>query len=596
MEKNTTLLDIIAPMNIKFNRNNFILGENMAKIYSIIQYPSKVNLGWLSKLTNIPSTVASITWKPIEHGDFIDFLSKNIARNRGDAETLNDPLQKMRAEAAANDGETLLQQIEKNGEKVGLINTCLMAIAGEKDAFEQISRKVESTMKAGKCRYRLLAFRQKQAIQHMSPTYTINKSVAQTGDRVAPLSAILGGFPFASSGYNDGKGYYLAKDSSSGLIVVDYWKRGDDRVNSNIVIMGMPGQGKSTVIKHLILSEYMTGTKLIIIDPEREYKDLCKALGGEWINAAGGSKGKINPLQVLPLPSDNEDENEAEKEESGMGALAVYMKYLEAFFKTYLPSLSDTMIALLNSELIDLYAKFNITWDTDISRLLPGQFPVIKDLYEQLKEKENDVKYSKEYSELTLLLQNMAIGSDSFLWNGYTTLASDSQLIVLDTHDLQESNDRVKTTEYLMLTTWMWKEISRDKKEKVMGIFDEAYLLIDPRVPQALAFLKNTAKRCRKYEGAVGIISHSVVDFLDPSVKMHGQALLDTPCFKLMLGCDGENLRQIRELYNLTDAEEELLLAQQRGKGLFFVGSKRMTANFIIPDYEWEYIGKGGGR
>lgn len=65
MDKNKTLLDIIAPMHLKFNRNNLILGENLAKIYAIIGYPSKTKIGWLSKLTNMTSTVASISFEPI---------------------------------------------------------------------------------------------------------------------------------------------------------------------------------------------------------------------------------------------------------------------------------------------------------------------------------------------------------------------------------------------------------------------------------------------------------------------------------------------------------------------------------------------------
>lgn len=588
MERNKALLDIIAPMYLKFKRNELILGENLAKIYTIIGYPSKAKIGWLSKLVNIPGTVASITFEPVASGEFVSHLSKNIALKRGEALSLTDPLQKQRAERAADDGEKLLQKIDNDGEAVGLLSVCLMAMASEKEVFTQVCKKIEANVSIAKCKARVLAFRQKQGLMAISPSYIKNKNIGETSDRIAPLSALIGGFPFSASGYNDGAGYYLAKDSSGGLIIIDYWKRGGDRTNSNMVIMGQPGQGKSVTVKHLIVNEYMLGTKIIIIDPEREYKDLCKNLGGDWINAAGGSKGKINPLQILPIPKDEDNDDDYE---DSMPDMAIYLKHLEMFFKTYLPSLSDKQTAILNSELIELYNSFNIYFETDISTLKNTDFPVVLDLYEQLLKK--DVE---DYQDLALLLKNMALGSDSFLWNGHTTLSSDSKLVVLDTHDLQQSSDRVIKTEYLMLTTWMWREISQNRKEKVMGIFDEAYLLIDKNVPQTLAFLRNGAKRCRKYEGAFSIITHSVIDFLDPSVKAYGQALLDTPCFKFLMGCDGENLRQTKALYNLTDAEEELLLSQQRSKGLLFIGSKRMQAKIDIPEYEWEYIGQSGGR
>ena len=70
-------------------------------------------------------------------------------------------------------------------------------------------------------------------------------------------------------GLNDGKGFVFGKDTNGGIVVLDIWKRGLDRVNSNFVVMGTSGVGKSTATKNLILNEYMRGTKIICIDPER---------------------------------------------------------------------------------------------------------------------------------------------------------------------------------------------------------------------------------------------------------------------------------------------------------------------------------------
>ena len=107
--------------------------------------------------------------------------------------------------------------------------------------------------------------------------------------------------------------------------------------------------------------------------------------------------------------------------------------------------------------------------------------------------------------------------------------------------------------------------------EKVLLICDESYLLIDPKVPQSLIFLRNVEKRSRKYEAGVVIISHSVVDFLDPTIKLYGQALLDIPCMKILMGTDGKNLMETKELFNLTDAEIELLASKKRGNALLMI-------------------------
>ncbi len=106
--------------------------------------------------------------------------------------------------------------------------------------------------------------------------------------------------------------------------------------------MGNSGVGKSTAIKHILMSEYMKGTKILVADPESEYKDLCYNLCGDWINAVGGSNGRINPLQVRPSPRDDEQEKEADRlyrdEGYGMNDLALHMKNLEIFFSLIYPA------------------------------------------------------------------------------------------------------------------------------------------------------------------------------------------------------------------------------------------------------------------
>lgn len=103
-------------------------------------------------------------------------------------------------------------------------------------------------------------------------------------------------------------------------------------------------------------------------------------------------------------------------------------------------------------------------------------------------------------------------------------------------------------------------------------------------------------KRARKYEAALTIISHSIVDFVSESIKQYGQALLDVPCYKILMGTDGKNLKETAELYDLTEAEQELLLARKRGHALFMAGAKRLHINFKIPEYKMAYMGKAGGR
>ena len=92
------------------------------------------------------------------------------------------------------------------------------------------------------------------------------------------------------------------------------------------------------------------------------------------------------------------------------------------------------------------------------------------------------------------------------------------------------------------------------------------------------------------------VISRSVADFLDPSVKLYGQALPDIPTYKIVMGADGMNLIELSKIYNLSEHEEEICANKRRGVSIFYVGSRRFIVIHEISAYELDLMGKGGGK
>ncbi len=212
----------------------------------------------------------------------------------------------------------------------------------------------------------------KEGFQRISPTYPANGTVDSIVSRIIPMSTFVGGFPFASSGYSDGRGYYFAKDSSGGLVILDPWTRGNDRTNSSFVVMGVAGIGKSTVVKHIMLSEYMKGTKILCIDPESEYKDMCRNLNGSWLNA-GEAARTVAPTFCRsgrrPVTMRTKLTSSIRMKEMECPTWRSISKTLEIIFSLYLPSLTDMQKAVLKQTVIELYHQFGISWDTDIRQL-----------------------------------------------------------------------------------------------------------------------------------------------------------------------------------------------------------------------------------
>lgn len=304
-------------------------------------------------------------------------------------------------------------------------------------------------------------------------------------------------------------------------------------------------------------------------------------------------------IKDVPLDDDEEKEKVFKDEGKGLGAMALHFQSLRTFFKLLFPELTSIQVALLEETLEELYNSFDIYWNTDISSFKNIDFPIMYDLYELINKKTKNVygnAKKQDYEILQSLIRTIAVGADSALFNGYTSIQTKTNFVCLDTHNLQNASERVKKAQYFNILTYCWELMSKDREEKTMLVCDEAYLLIDPQVPQSLVFLRNIAKRCRKYEGSLCIISHSIVDFLDESVKMYGQAILDMATYKVLMGTDGKNLEETTELFKLSEYQADFLYAKKRGYAIFIIGAYRILVKFDIFPYEFTYFGKTGGR
>ncbi len=598
---NNVIRAAIAPMGLDFRPNTrFYMGDYICRIYAIIQYPPTQEYGWVSKINNIAGTIVSFTSAPIEGTNIADQLSRIVNSARAEAENTRDALQRQRKTKTAEDTEKLMAQIDQNNETIAKFCCTIMVMGNDELDFEQKCNRVESIVSSVGCKLRCLSRMQKDAWQHLSPSYAPAELIEAVGNRPMPVNAFYGGFPFQNSGFNDGIGYYLGVDNDGTPIIYNLWKREGARTNSCISIIGGSGKGKTTLTQHIVVSELIRGTKVIIIDPETEYKPLCDLFKDDgitrWIDACGGKNGMINPLQVRPKPLSDEEEEAAESK--GISELALHLKTLEIFFNLYLPELTQIQKALLTKGLIAMYAKFGITWETNVQYMKNTDFPIMTDLYATLEEerKSADKGVIEDYDKLLLLLENITHGADKFLWNGHTTMQSNAQLIVFDTQNMKIMSDSMKSTQYFNLLSWCWQQMSRDREEKVMVVCDEAWLLINPDVPQAMSYLRDTEKRARKYMGSLVVATQNVVDFLDPKVKMYGQPVLDLPSTKFVFGCDGEDLKAVSSLYNLTKAQEELVAAGNRGECLMKAGGRSLKLKVKLPEKRLKQLGTGRGK
>lgn len=238
IDVNNSLLNIITPTNgIEFFKDKLRIGDVFTKTYCIINYPEVVDIGWLSKITNIPSTVSTQIYTPINNNMLVENIAKGVRQNEMLLES-NNEIVRQRAMKEIAAGQNLLQKIEFDNENVGYMLNLVMVVAEDIETLKERCSRVESIITSLQLKMRGFAGMQRQIYETIAPYSIVNNELREIISRNVPLSTFVGGFSIASSGMNDGSGYYFSKDINGGIVILDTWQRGGDRNNSNFVIMG----------------------------------------------------------------------------------------------------------------------------------------------------------------------------------------------------------------------------------------------------------------------------------------------------------------------------------------------------------------------
>lgn len=596
--KRSGIVDSLAPQALEFSARQIAFGDQLGRILVITDYPPRVTPAWLSRIASMTGVVCSTHITPTDPAQLVTNINRSIGELTGRLEQGGNALIMQRTEQALKDAQELLRKIDQEQQQVFYITVVLMVLAHDQETLDRRTRQVEAALAAAGMRGRTITFRQEEGLKAAGPWALLPPGIKDAGARNMPAETVAASFPFTASGINDGSGIVLGKDRDGGLVLVDIWRRGGDRTNSNWTVLAKPGAGKSFTVKMMLLRELAQGARVIIIDPEREYREMCRLLGGAWINCAGG-EGRINPLQVRPLALGEDDEQDEEDEDlrelsqaRSQGALALHLHVLKTFFRLYLRDLSDIERVVLQKALREVYKQAGITWDTDPATIPPEDWPTFETLYKYVVGQAQ--KDPETWKRLALFLEETVEGADATLWNGHTTINPDADLVVFDVHDLQNADDTVRRAQYFNVLSYAWHLIEKNRQERTLLVVDEAWLLVDPQTPQTLTFLRDTSKRIRKYMGGLIVISQNVVDFLAPEVARHGQALLDNPSYKLLLAQGEKDLEAITGLMNLSEAEHDLLATAKRGEGLLVAGSQRIHLRIEAAAHELEYLTGGG--
>ena len=537
-------------------------------------------MGWMAKLTENTGAIFSINIEPTDNTELIENLDARVR----DATSLskiakNESVKQMR-EAEVKEASDIISRMINNNEVVSYLTIYICVSAQEEKNLLSKCSEVEREVQKLKLKIRPITnYLLTSGFKAVAPFFTIQADLTEYFKRNILTSSFTGGFLFNTNTFIDEKGFYFGINQNGGIIIFNIWHKDADRTNSNMLVVGSSGAGKSLSVKHLIYNE-LPSSKILIIDSEDEYTYLAKNLKGKIVNCGGSNTGHIlNPLQIRASKDDEED----------MNAMAIHFQFLHTFFEILFPSLTDIEFSMLDIVLEELYTKFGITQDTNLLELENADFPRLEDLYYLLEEK-NDKEYKDEYVKLLSLLRPISIGQASTIWNGYTDITIDTRLTVFNTKNMQEFQVQYKRAQYYNIMSYSWEILSKNKDERDILIADECHILIDPNIPQTLEYLRNISKRARKYNSSIIVISQSLEDWLNEKIRLYGQSLLANSTYKMFFKMDGQDLRDVVKTFGLTKKEENLIYNAKKGECLLTAGTRKIFATLKIPLQELQII------
>jgi len=521
-------------------------------------------------------------------------------KHRMSRSSTEDLQQTVTAEANLQDVVTLVSSMHRNREPLLHCAVFLELTAPDYDALKLLQTDVLTELVRSKLNVDRLMLRQQEGFVSVMPAGR-NAFGAQF-ERVLPASSVANLYPFNYSGKTDPHGFYIGKDKYGANILVDFDKRDDDKTSANILILGNSGQGKSYLLKLLLLNFLEAGKSVISLDVEHEQKDMCETVGGCFMDLMGGVY-RINPLEPKCWDDGSGPEDRDAPEAFRKSTrLSQHISFLKDFFRAY-KDFSDRHIDAIEIMVGKLYAKWGISDSTNFAGLKPQDYPILSDLYKLIEQeyREYDGNCHQLYTaellqEILLGLHSMCQGAEAQFFNGHTNVTS-SRFIVFGVKGLLQASKNVRGAMLFNILSYMSDRLLTIGN--TTAALDELYVWLSDNVSVGttiIEYIRNTLKRVRKKESNLIMASQNLEDFDREGIRELTKPLFAIPPHQFIFNCGSIDKRFYMDLLQLEEAEYNLIRFPQRGVCLFKCGNERYLLEVHAPAYKEALFGTAGGR
>ncbi len=599
------------PETLKFSMRKVEVNGIITHNLRVISFPAIVGDSWLAGVMSFPSTKVMVKISPMDREKAIRAIDRSLSELRGQYMTTSIDSKMLELEEHIATLSSLLVTLQRDNEMLMSVNVYVTAYDGLltsrdpllNEDFDTLMPYVSDMKKTLKRSWNeaglTLSGMDFLQLQAFIGSQVSNYDPMIKESRGIPTNTIAAMFPWIYAHISDVGGINLG--TADGVpVFIDFFKRNEERVNSNMVIVGKSGSGKSYATKSLLTNLASEDTKVFILDPENEYSELAHTLHGKIINVGNAKYGRLNPFHIITAL----DDDEAGEEGGGPGgSFATHLQFLEEFFKQILPDIDRDALEYLNSLVERMYLNYGITPDTDLSGYQADDYPIFDDLYDiilQEFERTNNEYLRQLLRSLVNYIAKFATGGrNANIWNGPSTITTDENFSVFNFQSmLANRNTTIANAQMLLVLKYIDNEIIKNRdynlkyglKRKVVVVIDEAHVFIDTKFPVALDFMFQLAKRIRKYNGMQIVITQNIKDFVgSEEIARKSTAIINACQYSFVFGLAPNDMDDLCKLYEkaggINESEQEDILGAKRGQAFVIMSpTSRSSFGIEVPE------------
>lgn len=574
--EDSSIPSLLPPAMVDHSGRTIEMDDMYHSFYTFSHFPEEVGPAWLKRVLEVKADMdLSILLRPAEKDQFVRATNRKLIELESKLVGKLPPMYQQKYEKQKESLEELMEEIQSDTENLFNVSFVMCLKENSMDDLKSAEKRLQTAIASSRFRSKKILFQGNKMMWYLLPICYHNEDLEKQICWPMQSTLVSSILPFNSSDLNYSEGVLKGMNGKTeGPVIYDRYNNTYFN-NPNEVVFGESGSGKSYYLRLDMLRHVTTGNsnRIFVIDPEREYfipqaTRIVFRLGSEFTT---------NPFHIRStvIDSDSSDDGNSDIEQYLRRKIAEMM----SFFAWICPNLSAIEKGYLSEGIQKAYEEKGLVLGSTAIQL-PSVFPTLEDLVKILEQ-------NPETDNMIAALKPYVYGPYSSMFTGQTNWDMKNKVTILDIHEL---SDEVKRPLMDLLLKDIWEEIKISRDEKKGLYVDEAWLLADEDNQQTMKFLREIAKRIRKYGGFLTTATQNVDDFL--TIGKYGTAIFNNAFIKTFMKMSEKDIEELSRFMAFSEKELKILgKKKEQGHCIHVASGKRIEMKVKSSPDERKVLG-----